>query len=158
VTAILAAPAAGRVIVGADRAWSDTDAGTIYTCGPKVLRVGDWLIGCAGVYGGDWEALASIDPPDAPSDWSHILPPHEDSSVVLVRGKTIRLGEVHKGYWCWGETRGACAIGSGGSEVHAAWLAMRGYETDHEKRMRAALAASARVNVTVRGPFDVFWS
>lgn len=157
-TAILAAPAGGRVIVGSDRAWSDTDAGTIFTCGPKVLRVGDWLIGCAGVYAGDWEALASIDPPESPSDWSHVLPVHDESQVVLIRGASIRLGEVYKGHWCWGVTRGACAIGSGGSEAHAAWLALREYETDHEKRMRRALAATARVNVTVRGPFDVMWS
>lgn len=157
-TAILAAPAGGRIIVGSDRALTDLSAHSINTVGPKVLRVGDWLVGCAGVYGGDWEALAKQDPPDEPSDWSLILPPHEDASVLLVRGKTIRLGEVCRGYWCWGVTRGACAIGSGGSEVHAAWLALRGYETDPEKRMRAALAASARVNVTVRGPFDVLWS
>lgn len=157
-TAILAAPAAGRVIIGSDRAITDLDKHAINTVGPKVLRVGDWLIGCAGVYGGDWDALATIDPPDAPSDWSDVLPRHKDASVILVRGRTIRLGEVSGGAWCWGVTRGALAIGSGGSEVHAAWLALRGYETDHEKRMRAALAASARVNVTVRGPFDVMWS
>lgn len=155
-TAIIAARVGSRVIVGSDRAWSS--GYHKLTCGPKVLRVGAWLIGCAGVYGGDWEALAKVDPPDDPDAWSDILPKHEDSQVLLARGTVIRLGEVQKGFWCWGQTRGTCAVGAGGSETQAAWLALSRYEQDPEKRMRAALSATARVNPTVAGPFDVLWT
>jgi hypothetical protein len=158
VTAILAVPVGGRILVGSDRAITDLERHSIGTLAPKVLRVGQWLIGASGVYGADWDALAKIDPPDNPSEWAAHLPCNKDACVILVRGKTIRLGEVYDRHWCWGVTRGACAIGSGGSEVHAAWLALRKYETDPAARMRAALRASAQVNVTVRGPFDLVWS
>ena len=108
-TAILAVPVGGRVLVGSDRALTNLETHSIGTLGPKVLRVGGWLVGASGVYGGDWEALKKLDPPDAPSDWSHVLPTNEDACVLLVRGRTVRLGEVYKGFWCWGKTRGASA-------------------------------------------------
>lgn len=157
-TAILAAPFAGRVIVGSDRALTDANAHSICSVGPKVLRCGDWLIGLAGAYLGDWEALASIEPPDSPTEWGQIIEPEDESCLLLVRGTVIRYGEVYAGHWCWGTTRGACSIGSGGNEVRASWLALRDYEPDPEKRMRRALSATAQVNTTVRGPFDVIWS
>lgn len=157
-TAILAAPVAGRVIIGSDRALTNLTTHAKRSTGAKVLRVGPWLIGASGVYGDDWEALKKIDPPETPGEWSDILPRNPDAQVLLVRGRTIRYGEVYEGFWCWGVTRGACYTGSGGSEAHAAWIALRGYETDPEARMRAALAATARVNVTVEGPFDIMWS
>lgn len=146
-TAILAAPTKHGVLVGSDRALTDLEKHGVSTSGPKVLRVGTWLIGLCSTYEGDWDALAKIDPPDCPDDWTPLLPTaDEEAQVLLVRGRVVRLGEVYRGGWCWGKTRGAVAIGSGGSETKAAWTALQRYERDPEKRMRAALSATARGN------------
>lgn len=153
-TAILAARVGGRIIVGADRAWSSADH--MYTCGPKVLRAGAWLVALAGEACCDWEALAEHNP-RTPDDVGDLLG-RSEADVLLVRGKTIRLGSCDGSKpWAWGAIRGDAAIGDGGSWLHGAWDALEGYELDAETRMRRALKCAARRCPSVKGPFDVVW-
>jgi hypothetical protein len=154
-TAILAARVAGGILVGADRAWSDDEQ--ILECGPKIIRVGPWLLACAGEITCDWEALQEQDP-RTPSDVSELLGTRSDVGAILVRNRVLRVGGCSKGgAWQWGTVRGDAAIGSGAAWVRGAWDALAGYESDPEKRMKAALRVAARRCPSVAGPFDVVW-
>lgn len=128
----------------------------MYICGPKVIRSGAWLVALAGEAHCDWDGLGEYDP-RTPDDIGDLLG-RSSADVLLIKGRMLRFGSCDGSKpWSWGAIRGDAAIGSGASWLHGAWDALKGYEPDPEKRMRAALRVAARRCPSVAGPFDVVW-
>lgn len=164
-TAILAAKVGRRYLLGADRALTAEDTGAVALCAtPKILRLGEYLVGVAGSLGGWWEALPVVCPyPECPADVLTALGPGPNAEALIARG-----GRLWDAYWDGGdapharwsllEVAGDVAIGSGGAWAQGAWEGMRGTKIPPEKRMLRALQISAQCCNSVRGPFDVLWA
>jgi len=155
-TAILAVRLKGQILMGSDRSWSNDSLRM--TCGPKVLRLGDYVLALAGEHEVDWEALAAADP-QSPSAVGALLGGSDAEAILVDRRRVLRYGcRGANGGWGWGAVKGAVAIGNGGPALLCAWDALHGYEPDPERRMRTALNSVAKRIPGVSAPFDLTWA
>lgn len=126
-------------------------------CGPKVQRLGNYVLALAGECDVDWDALGAAEP-QSPSAVGLLLGQSDAEAILVDRRRVLRYGSRGTGGWGWGAVKGAVAIGNGGPALWCAWDALQGYELDPEVRMRAALKSVAARIPGVCAPFDLTWA
>lgn len=146
-----------RVLMAGDRALVNPATGDALECGPKVIRVGRFVIGIAGAIGGIWNEIRFADPvPQSVADVLALIGPGPDGMVLIAQGAQLCAAQWDSSQrWSVDRVKLPSAIGCGGQAAVSAFSALTSCGVETKTAVRKAMAQAAKINAFVRAPFDL---